>query len=288
MLQTTLLAYHPQSLTDEKSCPSLPTLRINNAGIYYEEQGVGPETVVFAHGFLWSCRMFDKQVSELKSQYRCVAFDFRGHGRSETTGDGYDMETLAKDAAGLIEGLHCAPCHFVGLSMGGFIGMRLAAERPELIRSLILFDTTADPETPENLTKYKRLSLVARLLGPKIVVGRIMPLMFGRTFLEDPARAEERNEWRKRMGTQDRVGITRAAMGVAKRQGVQEKLGMIRAPTLVVVGEQDVALPLEHSERLRQGISGSRLVVIPHAGHTSTVEEPQEVNNAILSFLHEH
>jgi len=229
--------------------------------------------------------MFDKQVTQMKNRYRCVSFDFRGQGRSEVTREGYDMETLYEDAAALIEALKCAPCHFVGLSMGGFIGMRLASRRPELIRSLALLETSADPEPPENVTRYKRMTLVERWLGPRLVVGRIMPIMFGRKFLTDPARAKERREWQRRMEGNNRVGVSRAVMGVAERKGVRDELKMIRAPTLVIVGDQDVSLPLEHSERLREGIRGSRLVVIPGAGHTSTVEEPEAVNTAILEFL---
>ena len=63
----------------------MPIIRVNGAALYYEEHGTGPETVVFAHGLLWSCRMFDAQVALLKDRYRCVAFDFRGQGQSEVT-----------------------------------------------------------------------------------------------------------------------------------------------------------------------------------------------------------
>jgi 3-oxoadipate enol-lactonase len=124
----------------------MPIIRVNGAALYYEEHGAGPETIVLAHGLLWSCRMFDAQVALLKEHYRCVAFDFRGQGQSEVTRSGYDMETLYEDAVALIEQLGCAPCHFLGLSMGGFIGLRLAARHPELLRSLILLETSADPE----------------------------------------------------------------------------------------------------------------------------------------------
>ena len=265
----------------------MPKLRVNGAELYYEEQGAGQETVVFAHGLIWSCRMFDKQVAVLKSRYRCVAFDFRGQGSSEVTKEGYDMDTLSEDAAGLIEALNCAPCHFVGLSMGGFVGIRLAARRPDLIRSLVLLDTSADPEPTENLAMYRQLTFVTRWLGPRLVVGRVMQIMFGQKFLKDPARAEERDEWRRRMAGNHRVGISRAAMGVARRKGVQDELRMIHAPTLIVVGDQDVALPPENSERLHKGVSGSKLVIIPGAGHTSTVEEPQAVNSTLLTFLNE-
>jgi 3-oxoadipate enol-lactonase len=137
-------------------------IRVNGAALYYEEHGTGPETIVFAHGLLWSCRMFDAQVALHKDRSRCVAFDFRGQGQSEVTRSGYDMETLYEDAVALIGKLGCAPCHFLGLSMGGFIGLRLAARRPDLLRSLILLEASSDPEPSEHVAKYRQLTFVAR------------------------------------------------------------------------------------------------------------------------------
>ncbi|MBF6592693.1 MAG: alpha/beta hydrolase [Ktedonobacterales bacterium] len=103
----------------------MPTSIVNGARLYYEEHGAGPETILFAHGLLWSGRMFDAQVAALRDRYRCVTFDFRGQGQSEVTRGGYDMETLTEDTAALIATLGAAPCHFAGLSMGGFVGLRL-------------------------------------------------------------------------------------------------------------------------------------------------------------------
>jgi pimeloyl-ACP methyl ester carboxylesterase len=229
--------------------------------------------------------MFDAQVALLKDRYRCVAFDFRGQGQSEVTRSGYDMETLSEDTVALIEHLGCAPCHFLGLSMGGFIGLRLAARHPELLRSLLLLETSADPEPSENVAKYQQLTFVARWFGLGLVVDRVMPVMFGRTFLTDPARALERRAWRHRMSRNHRRGITRATTGVITRKGIASEIDRIRVPTLILVGEEDVAVPPVHSKRLHERIAGSRLEIIPRAGHTSTVEEPAAVNSAITNFL---
>ena len=87
----------------------MPIIRVNEAALDHEEHGTGSETIVFAHGLLWSCRMFDAQVAQFKEHYRCVAFDFRGQGQSEVTRSGYDMETLYEDAIALIEQLECTP-----------------------------------------------------------------------------------------------------------------------------------------------------------------------------------
>ena len=266
----------------------MPTLRVNGATLWYEEHGAGPEAIVFAHGLLWSGRMFDAQVAALQGRFRCVTFDFRGQGRSEVTADGYDMDTLSDDAAALIEALGCTPCHFVGLSMGGFIGMRLAARRPELILSLVLMETSADPEPAENVPRYRMLGGIVRLLGSvgmRLVMGRVMRIMFGRTFLEDPAREADRRLWRQRGMENDRLGVTRALQGVIERKPIYGELARITVPTLVMVGDEDLATVPAKAERIRDAIPGARLVVIPGAGHTSSVEQPAFVNAALEDFF---
>jgi 3-oxoadipate enol-lactonase len=265
----------------------MPHLQLDGVRLHYEDTGRGVP-VVFAHGLLWSGRMFDAQVAALKGQYRCVTFDFRGQGQSEVTEGGYDLDALAGDAIGVIERLAIGPVHFVGLSMGGMVGMRLAARRPELIRSLTLLETSADPEPEENVPKYRRLNLVARWLGLRLVASKVMPIMFGRKFLDDPARAAERAQWRERLIANHRVGITRAVVGVITRAPVLEELSKIRAPTLVMVGDQDVATVPAKARRIQERIAGARLEIIPGAGHTSTIEEPAAINAQLAAFLAAH
>jgi 3-oxoadipate enol-lactonase len=262
----------------------MPKLRVNGVELYYEDVGSGPQTIVFAHGLLWSCRMFDAQIVALKDRYRCVSFDFRGQGQTEVTKGGYDMGTLYEDAAALIEALNLAPCHFAGLSMGGFIGMRLAARRPELLRALILVETSADPEPAANIPRYRQLGMVARYIGLRPVAGRVMPILFGRTFMTDPARAADRKLWQQRMAGNDKQGVKRALNGVIERKPIYEDLGRIALPTLILVGDEDVATVPAKAQRIHEAIAGSRLVTIPHAGHTSGVEQPQAVTSAIEEF----
>jgi pimeloyl-ACP methyl ester carboxylesterase len=197
------------------------------------------------------------------------------------------MDSLTEDAAGLIEAIGCAPCHFVGLSMGGFVGMRLAIRRPGLLKSLVLLETSADPESPDAVGRYRRLNLVARWLGVRPVVGRVMKILFGRQFFEDPARNILKEEWRRQLLANNRIGITRAVTGVIDRAGVYDEIGRIALPTLIIVGDQDVATPPAKAERIRGRIPGSRLVVIPGAGHSSAIEEPGAVNQALVEFLDE-
>jgi 3-oxoadipate enol-lactonase len=240
-------------------------IEVNGAQLYVEDRGIGPEAIVFSHGLLFSGRIFDDQVNAFADRYRCVRWDHRGQGLSEVTESGYDMDSLAEDAAALIRQLGCAPCHFVGLSMGGFVGLRLAIRHASLLRSLVLLDTSADPEEEKARAQYRKLNFVARWLGLGLVAGRVMPILFGPRFLADDARAGERALWRKRLTENHRIGIS--------------------VPTLIVVGEHDAATPLARTERMRERIPGARLVVIPGAGHMSTIEEPVAVNRAIETFL---
>jgi pimeloyl-ACP methyl ester carboxylesterase len=257
---------------------ALPRLHVEDTG------GHGP-VVLFSHGLLWDTRLFAPQLAALRDRYRCIAWDHRGQGRSEVTADGYDMDTLAADAAALIERLGVAPVHFVGLSMGGFVGLRLAIRRPELLRSLVLIDTSAGPEAPANVPRYRLLNFIARWFGFRPVVDRVMPILFGRSFLADPACAAQRAELRARLLALDRTGTPRAVRGVIERAGVAGELHRIRTPTLVVVGEEDVATPPDKSVALATGIAGARLLRIPNAGHTSTLEQPAAVNAALAQFL---
>jgi 3-oxoadipate enol-lactonase len=263
----------------------MPTRVINGAQIHYEEAGSGPETIVFSHGLLMSGEMFSEQMQALSSRYRCISYDHRGQGRSEVTPSGYDMDSLAADAAALIRELGAAPCHFAGLSMGGFVGMRLAIRHPDLLRSLILMDTSADPEPEQNRGPYRRLAFVGRWFGFRPVVKPVMNIMFGRTFLADPTKKAIREKWRNHLLQLPRIGTYRAAHGVIDRQGVYDQLGRIDTPTLVLVGDEDVATVPAKAERMHQAIAGSKLVIVPGAGHSASIEQPALVTKAIEDFL---
>lgn len=263
----------------------MPMIKVNGTEMHYTDSGQGEETIVFSHGLLWSGEMFDAQVDHFGKSYRCITFDHRGQGKSGVPDDGYDMDTLSEDAAALIEQLAVGPVHFAGLSMGGFVGMRLAIRRPDLLKSLILLETSADAEPEENRPKYKKMNFVARWIGLWAVADKVMPIMFSQSFLKDPARVKERARWKKAMIENHKIGITRAVVGVTHRNPVYDQLGQIDLPTLIVVGDEDVATVPAKSERMHAAIKGSDLVIIRRAGHSSTIEEPEAVNAALGAFL---
>jgi len=245
--------------------------------IYYEESGSGPETIVFSHGLLFDGRMFDAQVRHFRDRFRCIVYDHRGQGRSSVPdGRVIDMDQVYRDAVALIETLNAGPCHFVGLSMGGFVGLRIAARKPMLLRSLTLLGTSADAEPDDNRPKYRKLNFIARWLGIGLIVDRVMPIMFGQSFLRDGKRAAEREEYRKRLQSVKR-SIYKAVNGVIERKGVFEEIDRTSTPTLVLVGEEDVATVPIKSERLHRQIARSMLIRVPHCGHSSSLEAPGAV-----------
>ena len=264
--------------------------RRNGALIHYTDTGAPAgrphaPTVFFGHGLLFSGWMFHPQIDALRDRYRCVTIDWRGQGCSAPVPSGYDMDTLAADAAALIEHLGLAPVHYAGLSMGGFVGQRIAARQPHLVRSLTLLDTSAGPEDPDKAGQYKLLGAVYRVSGIKPLRKKVLPLMFGPAFLADPASAELIAEWEQRLGQCKRAGISRAVRGVADRAGVDAEIGSIPVPTLVIVGADDAATPVAKSENIAARIQGARLEVIADCGHTSTLEQPATVSRVLGEFL---
>jgi pimeloyl-ACP methyl ester carboxylesterase len=257
-------------------------IKVNGIELYYEIHGQGSETIVFSHGLLWNGRMFHSQVDVLKSSFRVVVYDHRGQGRSGESSESFTMETNYEDALALIEALDLGPCHFAGLSMGGFVAMRLAARNPNLIKSLILMETSSDEEP--NTFKYSMLNMIVKLMGVKAVSNKVMPIMFGKKFLEEPARAKEKAYWQGQLEN-NKKSITKAVNAVISRQSVYHELPAIKCPVLIIVGDLDVATVPEKSIRIHNQLTNSRLKVIKGAGHSSCIEEPEKINQAILGFL---
>ncbi len=270
----------------------MPTLRINDTDLWVEDSGAGiaidgtPQpTIVFSHGLLFSTALFSPQVAVLRERYRCVAYDHRGQGRSgESNLRSINIELLYQDAVALIESLNVGPVHFVGLSMGGFVGMRLAARRPDLVRSLSVLESSADAEPAENMLRYRSLSAAARVVGVAPLVRRVMKIVFAKSTLDDPSRRGELQQWKTMLASNKR-SIWRAVNGVIERTAIYPELGQIVCPTLVIVGDEDVATVPAKSERIVAAIKGATFVRIPRAGHSSSLEAPAAVNQALVEFL---
>ncbi len=263
----------------------MPLCDVPGAQIFFEDSGGDKVPVLFSHGLLWSGEMFSAQIEALKKDHRCIAWDHRGQGRSPDSQTSFDMEQLTDDALTLIRTLGLPPCHFVGLSMGGFVGMRIAARHPGVLRSLTLIDTAADREPPLNIPKYRAMAFAARLFGYRALVPPIMKIMFSPAFLQDPNRAAQRRKMEDHIANLRDAGTRAALESVVSRRPIESELSKIQLPTLVLHGQDDAAIVPRRAQATASRIAGAKLVMIPNAGHTSTVEEPAAINTALRDFL---
>ena len=268
----------------------MPLAHVNGADVNYTDAGAPADrpdapVVVFGHGLLFSGWMFSHQVEALKGEYRCVTIDWRSQGHSPAARDGHDMDTLTLDLVALLDELGLDAVHYVGLSMGGYVGMRFAARYPDRVLSLVLLDTGSGTEDADKVSKYRLLATIYLLTGPEPLRGRVEPLMFGPTIRNDPAGRAAVDEWAARLKTTKRAGIRRAILGVVDRLPVDDELGDIRARTLVAVGADDVSQEPFKSEALAAAIGNAKLEIVTDAGHSSTVEQPEVLTRLIREHL---
>lgn len=263
----------------------MPELTINNTSIFYEDTGGDKPVILFAHGLLFSSQMFEFQIERLQENYRCISFDFRGQGLSESPPDGYDMDTLTNDTIELIRQLNIGPVHYAGLSMGGYIGIQIAARHPDLIRSLTLMSTSAEPVSEDEYRDMRKISTIGRWFGYTLVTGKVLRKIFGPAFREDSELYEEQLIWKNRLLSNNRKGILKAVNGAINRKDISEELYRIQCPTLILTGEDDKVTPPDHSEKLNRLIPNSKLIHIPRAGHMISAEAPDEVADYMLEHL---
>ena len=262
----------------------MPLIDVNGTQLNYRIDGDGPETVVMAHGLLMDLSMYDAQVAALSAHYRVIRYDHRGQGDSQATREGLGMDTLCEDAAALITALDAGPCHFVGMSMGGFVGLRLAARHPDKLRSLTLLDSSAWTEPSRVRLRFHAMRLGAWIFGLKPFIPAMLKLMFGASSLRDPTLAGMMDHWRARLATRPKR-VLHAVKAVVQRSDVSAELVNIRCPTLIVVGEQDILTSPKHAEFMAKTIANATLVQIPAVGHSANMEAPEAVNAALLAHF---
>ncbi len=267
----------------------MPTLRALGADLFYHDSGRGPETVVLGHGYLMTSALWDRLVPALvEAGYRVIAPDWRGQGRSEVTPDGYDPWDLAADALALLDALGVRRFHYVGHSMGGYVGWRLALRAPGRVASLVQIGTTAQAEGADALRQYGVLLWALRLLGYRAVLDKVMPILYGPTFLADPDRQRGVGEQRRIVQTNSREGVFRAGRGIFDRDDVSGGLAQIRTPTLVVTGEHDRPHPPAQARADAERLPDAEFVELADVGHTPPVEAPERVQALVLDWLSRH
>jgi 3-oxoadipate enol-lactonase len=262
----------------------MPMLTANGVELFYEESGRGRETIVFAHGLFTDHSMFAAQRAAFEPDYRVIVYDHRGQGKSPDPGSGFDMDTFSEDGAALIQALGAAPCHFVGISMGGNIGMRIAARKPGLLLSLTLMNTRAVSEKLPRRFQHNFLARMAKVSNPAPFIGITLKELFGASTRNDPAKQALIQEWADKVRFRPKTAAN-SLIAVMNRSDFSGELQNIHCPVLVITGDEDVNCPPSECEALAAGISGAKLVVIPRCGHSSVLEQPEAVTSALRDLL---
>jgi len=254
----------------------MPTATINGTDIHFQDSGGSGPVVVLSHGFLMDHTMFDPQVAALRSTHRVVTWDERGFGGTRATGS-FSYWDSARDVLGLLDHLGVEKAVIGGMSQGGFLSLRVALTAPDRVRGLILIDTQAGTEDADKVDGYGLLHQTWIEHGPTPVQDVIAGLILG------PGRWDD---WFAKWARMEKEQFTLAFRCLMDRDDVTGRLGEIDAPTLIVHGDADAAIPLAKAERLRDGLGGpTELVVVPGAPHAANLTHPEPVNAAIVRFL---
>jgi pimeloyl-ACP methyl ester carboxylesterase len=247
----------------------------------YTDQGHGP-AVVFLHPFPLDSRAWESQIALLAAEHRVLAVDFPGFGSSGPPPAGV---TLAGFAAGVIEllrelGVYRAAV--VGLSMGGYVALELAAQEPGLVSRLVLADTRAGPDSPEGAAGRERFAARAEKNGVGWIADEMLPKLLRPQ--PDPAVAR----WVAGLiARATPAGVAAAQRAMAVRADHGPTLERLRMPVLVLSGGEDALIPPQESARMVERLPNARLELLPGAGHLSNLEEPELFNRALVSFVTE-
>ncbi|MBI4372074.1 MAG: alpha/beta fold hydrolase [Elusimicrobia bacterium] len=230
--------------------------------------------IVLLHAFPLSSAMWEPQVEALQG-LRVLMPDLRGFGGTPLAAPWFIEHAVAD----VLETVPETPAVFVGLSMGGYVALRLAEKAPERVRALVLCDTRAEADANEH--KLKRAAAVDFLRAQGVAT-------FVAPFLKDalaPGRPDVLEFLRGVALRSSPEAVLAALAALAARPDMTASLSKIQVPTLILVGAQDKITPPSLSEAMRSRIPGAELHLIPATGHFSNAENPAAFNERLGFFL---
>jgi pimeloyl-ACP methyl ester carboxylesterase len=227
-----------------------------------------PNPIVFVPGLLCTAALYAPQIAALKGRADCVVADHTRH------------DSMRAIVRGILED---APTrfHLVGLSMGGYVALEMAAHAPERITTLVLMDTNARPDSREQPALRREYIALAEREGIDPVIDLLLPKFIDESRLDDAALVATIRQMARDTGVEAFVRQETAILG---RKDARPDLADITCPTLVVCGDRDTLLPPHLSEEIAAGIPGARLQMIKGSGHLTTLEKPEAVNAALMAF----
>jgi pimeloyl-ACP methyl ester carboxylesterase len=251
--------------------------------IAYRERGEGPPLVLL-HGWPLDSREWRRQLDGLSDEFRVVAWDAPGAGESSDPPETARLSDWAAWLAEFIETLDLDPAHVAGLSFGGGLALELFRQHPGIARSLVLVSAYAGwgGSLPQQEV-WERLELTRR--NTELPPSQWVPALI-KTLLPEGSGAELSDELAS-MLADFHPAATRTSLQAFAEADLSDMLADVDVPTLLLYGELDVRAPREVREPIHDGITRSRLVVIPEVGHMVDMQAAERCNAEIREFLHQ-
>ncbi len=279
---TPVPASFAQAMAERVASGTLRRFAINGVNLAVEVRGNGP-AILFIHGYPLDHTIWEAQLAALDGWTR-IAPDLRGMGLSDAPDLGYSMATYADDLLALLTALGVDRAVLCGLSMGGYVAFEVCRRAPERVRGLVLMDTRAEPDSPEARKGRETAMAQAREGGAEAVADAMLPKLLARaTTTANPAVVSRVREIIERTPVAGILGALSALKDRPDSFPLLPSLGDI--PVLVVVGEDDQITPRERAQAMADAIPGSRLVVVPGAGHLTPMEQPETTTRILAEFL---
>lgn len=259
----------------------MPSVNISSGTISYTEHGKG-RPIALIHGFPLDSRMWDKQIHALADLGRVIAIDLLGFGKSPSN-DPFTLMGQAKLLREALKAMDALPCIPTGLSMGGYIALEFAHVFPTDMQALMLLDTRAEADSPEGKAGRNKMLEILAAGGAKAVADQLIGKLVSADTIQH--RPQVVRDLRSMMEQCPVKTIEHALVALRDREDARSYLPSISVPTLIVVGKDDAITPIPSAEALHQGIAHSKLEIIPGSGHMTTMEQPEQVNQAIRRFV---
>jgi pimeloyl-ACP methyl ester carboxylesterase len=266
----------------------MPKVNVGDINIYYEIHGKG-EPLVMICGMTGNVDGFFMHIPIFSREYRVVAFDPRGAGRTDAPDIPYTTEMMADDLAGLLDTIGIESAHILGTSMGGMIAQYFALRYPKRVRSLILACTGFGPTHGVHTTDPEIIGALQhpKVLSPEENIKQTLRLTMSQEFIDKNPGLIKQMIVKSLKHPAPPQGQMRQAQAVTGTE-TYERLPEIKAPTLVIHGSADRTLPVENARILASRIPGAELVILEKMGHLFICEAFDESNRIMLDFLKRH
>ena len=253
---------------------------IDGQGIHVSDEGdkEGP-VFVLANSLGTDFRIWDKFLQNFPSGYRIIRFDKRGHGLSDVSANKFGIDELASDIIKILDDKEIRDCVFVGVSIGGLIGLKVVLDRPDLVKAFIFSNSSAKLR---NAAFWDGRINYIKKVGLEEVGDSILEKWFSKEFRNNYPK--ELMAWKNMLIRTPQKGYLDCCE-VLKKTDLRGRLAEVKVDTLVISGSEDGAIPPEQVIEGTKGLPNATCKTLSGSGHLPCIEQPVEYRELIFSFL---